>query len=182
MKAVRVREFGPPGVLAAEELPEPRPGEGQAVVDVSVAGVNFIETLTRSGAFAGGADPEPFVPGNEVGGVVSEVGSGADPTLVGRRVVTGTGGQGGYAERVAVGADGLPEVPQEPGTETAVALFAHGRTALGLVREARPVRGEHVLVEAAGGGVGSLLVQLANRAGATVIAAAGSARKLEVGT
>ena len=130
MKALQIREFGPPEVLVAEELPDPRPSEGQVVVDVAAVGVNFIETLVRAGAFADEVNPEPFVPGNEVGGVVSEVGPGVDPALVGQRVVTSTGGKRGYAERVAVAADGLVEIPRELETDKAVALFAHGRTAL----------------------------------------------------
>lgn len=179
MKAVLVRKFGPPEVLVAEELPEPRPGDGQVLVEVAAVGVNFIETAVRAGAFARTANLVPYVPGNEVGGVVVEVGSGVDPALVGRRFVTGTGGRGGYAERAVAAADGLVEIPDGLETETAVALFVHGRTAVGLIRETRPGKGERVLIEAAGGGVGSLLVQLAKRAGTTVVAAAGGERKLE---
>ena len=180
MRAVVVRKFGPPVVLVTEEVPEPRPADGQVVVDVAAIGVNFVETLVRKGALSRALNQAPYVPGNEVGGVVAEVGPGVDPALVGRRVVTGTGGRGGYAERVAVAADGLVEIPDELDTETAVALFVHGRTALGLIREMRPQEGERVLVEAAGGGVGSLLVQLAKLAGATVVAVAGGKRKLEL--
>ena len=180
MKAVIVRKFGPPDVLIAEDLPEPRPGDGQVVVDVAAVGVNFIETTVRAGAFARAANQLPYVPGNEVGGVILEVGPSVDPALVGRRVVTGTGGRGGYAERAVAATDGLVEIPDGLDTETAVALFVHGRTALGLLRETRPEKGERVLVEAAGGGVGSLLVQLAKQAGATVVAAAGGERKLEL--
>lgn len=181
MKAVRVNEFGPPEVLVAEELPEPRAGDGRVVVDIGAIGVNFMETRLRAGAFAGPAGQKPpFVPGNEVGGVVAEVGPGVDATLVGRRVVTGTGGRGGYAERVAVAAEGLVKIPDGMETETAVALFAHGRTAVGLLRETRPTAGDYVLVEAAGGGVGSLLVQLLKRAEATVVAVAGGERKLDL--
>jgi len=180
MKAVLVRKFGPPEVLMAEELPEPRPGDGQVVVEVAAVGVNFIETMVRAGAFTRTANQMPYVPGNEVGGVILEVGPGVDPALAGRRVVTGTGGRGGYAERAVAAADGLVEIPDGLDTETAVALFAHGRTAIGLIRETRPGKGERVLVEAAGGGVGSLLVQLAKRAGATVVATAGGERKLEL--
>ncbi len=180
MKAVLVRKFGPPEVLVAEELPEPRPGDGQVLVEVAAAGVNFIETTVRTGAFARAANQMPYVPGNEVGGVILEVGPGVDPALAGRRVVTGTGGRGGYAERAVAAADGLVEIPDGLDTETAVALFVHGRTAVGLIRETRPGKGERVLVEAAGGGVGSLLVQLAKRAGATVVATAGGERKLEL--
>src|SRR4028118_1194887 len=107
MKAVRVHEFGPPEVLVAEELPEPRAGDGRVVVDIGAIGVNFMETRLRAGAFAGPAGQKPpFVPGNEAGGVVAEVGPGVDATLVGRRVVTGTGGRGAYGERGAVAAGG----------------------------------------------------------------------------
>ena len=180
MKAVVVRRFGPPEVLVAEEVPEPRPADGQVVVDVAAIGVNFVETLVRAGAFARAVDQTPYVPGNEVGGIIAEVGPGVDPALVGRRVVTGAGGRGGYAERAVAAAEGLVEIPDGLDTETAVALFVHGRTALGLLRETRPQKGERVLVEAAGGGVGSLLVQLAKRAGTTVVAVAGGKRKLEL--
>jgi NADPH2:quinone reductase len=181
MRAVRVREYGPPKVLVAEELPDPRPHAGQVVVDVAAIGVNFMDTRLRAGTFAGSGGPAPpFVPGNEVGGVVTEVGPGAAPTLEGRRVVTGTGGRGAYAERVAVAADGLVEIPEELEIETAVALFAQGRTAVGLVRETRLAPGEHALIEAAAGGVGSLLLQLTSQAGATVIAACRGERKLEM--
>src|ERR671921_9972 len=150
MKAVRVNEFGPPEVLVAEELPEPRAGDGRVVVDIGAIGVNFMETRLRAGVFAGptGQKPPfqkpPFVPGNEEGGVVAEVGPGVDATLVGRRVVTGTGGRGGYPERLAVAAEGLVEIPDGVETETAVALFAHVRTAVGLVGETRPNPGECV--------------------------------------
>src|SRR4028119_679016 len=129
MKAVRVNEFGPPEVLVAEELPEPRAGDGQVVVDIGAIGVNFMETRLLAGAFAGPAGQKPpFVPGNEVGGVVAEVGFDLDATLVGRRVVTGTGGRGGYAERVAVAAEGLVEIPDGVATEAGGALFAPGPT------------------------------------------------------
>lgn len=178
-KAVLVRTFGPPEVLIAEELPEPRPGDGQVLIEVAAAGVNFIETLVRSGAFARpGSAQLPYVPGNEVGGTVVAVGAGVDPTLVGRRVVSSTGGRGGYAERVAAPADNVVEVPETLAIDTATALFTHGRTAVGLLREAQLREGECVLVEAAGGGVGSLLVQLAKNAGATVVAAARGEHKL----
>jgi len=181
MRAVCVREYGPPEVLVTEELPDPRPGAGQVVVDVAAAGVNFMDTRVRAGMFAGPGGPAPsFVPGNEVGGVVAEIGPGVDPSLEGRRVVTGTGGRGAYAERVAVSADGLVGIPEELDTETAVALFVQGRIAIGLVRETRPAPGEHVLIEAAAGGVGSLLVQLTKQYGTTVIAAASGERKLEL--
>jgi NADPH2:quinone reductase len=120
----------------------------------------------------------PLIPGNGVGGVVTGVGAGVDARLVGARVVSGTGGSGGYAERVAVDAAALFELPDGLALDAAVALLADGRTATLLVATAAVRSGERVLVEAAAGGVGSMLVQLARAAGATVVAAAGGARKL----
>jgi NADPH:quinone reductase-like Zn-dependent oxidoreductase len=112
-----------------------------------------------------------MIPGNGIGGVVSAVGEGADTGLIGSQVVTSTGGSGGYAQRVAVEASALFEVPEGLALDAAVALLADGRTATGLVRAAAIKPGERVLVEAAAGGVGSLLVQLAKAAGAEVIGA-----------
>jgi NADPH2:quinone reductase len=119
-----------------------------------------------------------MIPGNGVGGVVTAVGAGADPGLVGRRVVSGTGSSGGYAERAAVDADGLVMVPDGLALDAAVALLADGRTAMLLVQEAGVAGGDRVLVEAAAGGVGTLLVQLVRAAGGRVVAAAGGARKV----
>jgi NADPH:quinone reductase len=122
----------------------------------------------------------PTIPGNGVGGVVAEVGDGVDATLVGTRVISSTGGSGGYAERAAVDSAGAIPVPEGVGLPEAVALLADGRTAMALMRAAEMRPGERVLVEAAAGGVGSLLVQLAAGAGARVIAAAGGEHKLRV--
>jgi NADPH2:quinone reductase len=168
MRAVWLKEFGGPEVLVAGDAPEPAPGPGQVLVEVEIASITFVETQVRAGT---GPFPVslPMIPGNGVGGVA-----------LGRRVVTTTGGSGGYAERVAVDAAGLIDVPAEVPLDDAVALLADGRTAMSLVRAASLVPGERVLVEAAAGGVGTLLVQLAHAAGATVVAAAGGARKLDV--
>lgn len=179
MRAVLLREFGPPDRLVAEDVPDPRPAQGQALVDVEFANITFVETQLRAGRapVAAMAPPLPVILGNGVGGVVSSVGPGADPALTGRRVITTTGGSGGYAERVAVDAAGLIPVPGPLGLAEAVALLADGRTAIGLLRVAGVRAGETVLVEAAAGGVGGLLVQLARNAGARVVAAAGGPRK-----
>ena len=106
------------------------------------------------------------------------LGNGVAGTADGVRVITTTGGLGGYAERAAVPGGGLIEVPEGLALDAAGALLADGRTALGLIGGAPIAAGETVLVEAAAGGVGSLLVQLARNAGARVIAAAGGGRKL----
>ncbi|MEW2352587.1 zinc-binding dehydrogenase [Spirillospora sp. NPDC029432] len=180
MRAVWLKEFGGPEVLVAGEAPDPVPGPGQVLVDVAYANITFVETQFRSGAPSPFRPELPVIPGNGVGGVVAAVGEGADPGLVGRRVVSGMGGSGGYAERAVVDAAGLFAVPDGLELDAAVALLADGRTATMMLRAAAPAPGERVLVEAAAGGVGTLLVQLAKAAGATVVAAAGSGRKLEL--
>jgi NADPH:quinone reductase len=186
VRAVRAEAAGPPDVLQVVELPDPEPGPGQVVIEVAVAAITFVETLMRAGRFPPGGPAFPLVPGNGVAGTVAAVGEGVDPALLGRRVVSATGGSGGYAERVAVAADEPHAVPDGLGLRTAAALLADGRTAIGLARAARLGPGDRVLVTAAGGGVGTLLVQLARRAGvATVVALAGGeakrARALDLG-
>ncbi len=179
MRAVVLREFGPAAGLVVRRLPDPQPAAGQALVQVQLASVTFVETQVRAGRppHPAMAPQLPVVPGNGVGGVVRAVGAGVDEALVGRRVVTTTGGSGGYAELAAVPAEGLVEVPAGLALGDAVALLADGRTALSLLEAVAPRAGETVLVLAAGGGVGSLLVQLARDAGAHVVAAASGARK-----
>jgi NADPH2:quinone reductase len=182
MRAVWLREFGEPEVLALGEAPEPVAGTGQVMVDVEFVNITFVETQFRATGFGPFAATLPMIPGNGVGGVVASVGPGVEADLVGTRVVTSTGGSGGYAERVAVDADAVFHVPDEVAMDTAVALLADGRTATMMTRAAAIRPGERVLVEAAAGGVGSLIVQLATAAGARVVAAVGGARKAGVAT
>jgi len=167
-----MREFGPPEVLVPEDdVPDAGAGAGQAVVDVEVANITFVETQVRAGRppHPSMLPVLPAIPGNGVGGVVD-----------GRRVIGSTGGVGGYAEWAVVPETGLIQVPDGLGLQEAVALMADGRTAIGLMRSAAVRAGETVLVPAAAGGVGSLLVQLARAAGARVVGAAGGSGKLEV--
>lgn len=180
VRAVLLRAFGPPEVLRAEDVPDPVTGPGQVLIEVAAASVVFIETRIRAGDAPTPAHRPalPVVPGNGVGGVIREAGEGVDDGLLGARVVSTTGGRGGYAELVAVDAAEPIRVPDGLDTEVATALLADGRTAVGLTRAARPAAGEWVLVEAAAGGVGTLLVQLAVASGARVVAAAGGAAKL----
>jgi NADPH:quinone reductase len=182
VKAVVMREFGAPAVLRREEVPDPSAGEGEVIIAVEFASVTFVETQIRAGAPPSKAMlPElPAVLGNGVGGTVIEIGAGADPALRGRLVVTALGGRGGYAERAVASAGGLIDLPDGVGLQDATALLADGRTALGLIELARLGAGDTVLVEAAAGGVGTLLVQLARAAGARVVALAGQDRKLAV--
>jgi NADPH:quinone reductase len=180
MRAVWMKRYGPPEVLEPGDAPDPVPGPGQALVEVAYANITFVETQFRARGFGPVRAQLPVIPGNGVGGVVGAVGDGVDPELVGARVVGPTGGSGGYAERVAADAAGLVVVPAGLALDDAVALLADGRTATMLMRSAGVRAGERVLVEAAAGGVGTLLVQLAVSAGASVVAAAGGRAKTEV--
>ncbi len=182
MLAAVLREFGPPERLVAETVPDPVAGPGQVLVEVELASVTFVETQLRAGRppHPAMAPDLPVVLGNGVGGVVAAVGDDVDPGLVGRSVVTTTGGRGGYAQLAAVAHELLIDVPDGLALSDAVALLADGRTALSLFDAAEVQPGETVLVEAAAGGVGNLLVQLSAAAGAHVVAAAGGERKLEL--
>jgi NADPH2:quinone reductase len=181
MRAVIARRPGPPEVLEPVDLPDPEPGPGQVVVDVTFAAITFVDTQMRSGAFPR-IRPEdfPLVLGNGVTGTVATVGEGVDPGWLGAEVVTATGGRGGYASRAVASASDLHRVPAGLDARDAVALLADGRTALGLARAAGVGAGDVVAITAAGGGVGSLLVQIAQRAGATVVALAGDAAKRDL--
>ncbi|MEU6080914.1 zinc-binding dehydrogenase [Streptomyces sp. NPDC047108] len=181
MRVVRAVQFGKPDVLVVEEAPDPEAGPGQAVVGVRVVPLLFLDTQTRRGW--GGAwftiEP-PYVPGSGVAGEVISVGEGVNPAWTGRRVVTDTGDQGAYLQRVAVPVENLVAVPEGLGLQEAAALMYDGRTAMRLA-ELFPVRpGEWVLVLAAAGGLGSLLVQLAHAAGGRVIGAAGGKQKVDL--
>lgn len=180
MRAVVLRAFGPPQALSVDEVPDLRPGVGEVVIDVEYASVTFVETQLRAGR---APDPRmlpelPAILGNGVGGTITATGARADEELLGDQVITSLSGTGGYAEQVAAPASRLIEVPAGVSLRDAVALLADGRTAIGLIRRALIRPGDTVLVEAAAGGVGSLLVQLAARAGARVVALASSERKL----
>jgi NADPH2:quinone reductase len=177
MRAVWLREFGPPSVLEPGEAPDPALGPGGAVVATQFANVTFVETQVRSGRAPFPAPPLPVILGNGVGGVVTRIGAPADPAWLGKTVITSLGGSGGYAEQAAVDASQLIEVPTGLGLAQAVALLADGRTATAMIRTGQLRPGDRVFVLAAAGGVGTLLVQLAARAGAVVIGAAGTAQK-----
>jgi NADPH:quinone reductase len=182
MRAVSLDRLGPPEVLHVAVRPDPGAAPGQVVIDVQWASVTFVDTQVRGGRPPNPAMvPElPAVLGNGVAGVVREVGEGVDARWARRRVASTTGGGGGYAERVAVPAELLLPVPDGLELRAAAALLADGRTALGVIRTSRLAPGDVVLVEAAAGGVGTCLLQLARSAGATVIAGVGSKQKVEV--
>jgi NADPH2:quinone reductase len=180
MRIVRVREFGPPEVMRIEETEPPRPSTGQLLVEVEMAGATFAETIVRSGRFP---LPLPYEPGLEVGGRVVGAGPGTDRSLIGQRVVgTTLGNTGGYAELALVESHNLFQVPNGLPLERAVPVFQAGAVGLGVLAAMRVADGETVLVTAAAGRIGSLLVQLAKAARARVIAAASGPEKLAVAT
>lgn len=180
MRAVIADRAGGPDVLHTVTLPDPEPGAGQVRVAVEVAAITFIDTLIRAGSPVAPPATFPVILGNGVGGTVDLVGPDVDPTLIGSRVVTTTGGSGGYATLAVAGIADLHPVPEPLGLREATALLADGRTAVGLHRAAGIEPGETVVITAAAGGVGSILVQLAGASGARVIALAGSADKLDL--
>jgi NADPH:quinone reductase len=166
MRAVRVHEPGSPDVLRIEDVPDPTPGSGELLVRVAAAGVNFIDTYQRSGAYPLDL---PTGLGLEGAGEVVEVGDGVDEGLVGRHVAW-TDQLGSYAELVTVPADRAVRVPDGVDLETAAALMLQGLTAHYLSASTYPLgRDDTALVYAAAGGVGRLLSQLALRRGARVI-------------
>ena len=167
MKAVRFRTTGGPEVLEHVDIDAPAPGSGQVLVDVEYAGVNFIDTYHRSGLY-----PMPLPSGNGLEGVgtVSAIGDGVTDRQVGQRIAWADT-VGSYAEQVAVGADRSFVVPDGVDSPTACALALQGMTAHYLASSTFPLGAEHtVLIYAAAGGVGRILVQLAVQRGARVLA------------
>jgi NADPH2:quinone reductase len=177
MRAVRVHEFGGPEVLLSDSVPPPVAGPGEVVVGLAVADVIFLDTLLRGG-WGGEFFPRrpPYVPGGGGAGHVLSVGPGVDPAWLGRHVVGR--GPSGYAEQVVFSAAEIVPVPDGLGSLEAAAVLHDGATAVNLARRAPVSPGDRVLVTAAAGGAGSLLVQLLRSSGARVIAAARGERKL----
>jgi NADPH:quinone reductase len=181
MRAIRLHAFGPAENLLYEQVDDPRPGPGQARIAVAVAGVHLIDTVLRAGRPMGPlALPDlPTIPGREVAGVVDAVGAQVDEQWVGRRVVAHLGpASGGYAELAVRDADALHAVPDGLADDAAVAMIGTGRTALAILEVAQLTAEDVVLVTAAAGGLGSLLVQAARNAGATVVGVAGGPDKV----
>jgi NADPH2:quinone reductase len=182
MHAIRLHAFGPAENLRYEEVATPAPAAGQVRIAVEAAGVHLIDTRLREGLPMGPLPlPElPAIPGREVAGTVEAVGDDADAAWLGRRVVAhlGATGAGGYAERAVVGAGALHEIADHVAAPVAVATIGTGRTALGILEVAGLSAEDTVLIPAAAGGIGALLVQAARRAGAEVVALAGGAGKV----
>ncbi|MGD9484747.1 zinc-binding dehydrogenase [Streptomyces sp. TRM70308] len=182
MHAVRLHAFGPAENLTYEEVADPEPGPGQVLIEVAAAGVHLVDTALRQGLQLGPTPAPtelPTVPGREVAGRVTALGADVAPEWLGRRVVAHLGMvPGGYAELAVTGTERLHTLPDDVTPEQAVAVVGTGRTAMGILQFAEGLGPrDTVLVLAAAGGIGSLLVQYAHRAGAHVIGAAGGPAK-----
>jgi NADPH2:quinone reductase len=166
VKAIRIEEFGGPEVMQLVDLPQPEPNDGEVLVKIARAGINFADThVTRNDYLA---DQQlPLIPGGELSGTTSD----------GRRVAA-MAMNGGYAEYAALPEATLVPIPDEVSDDQAAALLLQGLTARALLTTcARLQQGETVVIEAAGGGTGTLAVQMAKRLGARVIALASSEEK-----
>jgi NADPH:quinone reductase len=174
MLAIQVSQVGGPEVLTLVDVPVPTAQPDEAIVQIKAAGVNFIDVYFREGRYTA---PLPFINGQEAAGIVTSVGNEVADVKVGDRVAY-TGVRGSYAEYAAVPADRLVAIPDQVDFETAAAAMLQGMTAHYLSHSTYPIqRGDTVLIHAAAGGVGLLLVQMAKQLGARVIGTAGNAEK-----
>jgi NADPH2:quinone reductase len=176
MKAIRVTAFGGPEVLTLADVERPVPGNGEVLVRVAAAGVNYMDVGQRRGR---PGQTVPYTPGGEASGTVEAVGAGVDGVKVGDRVAYAMV-PGSYAEFALVPASRVLTVPADLDLVLAAALPLQGLTAHYLLHEFVPVGpGTTVLVHAAAGGVGLLLTQYATHLGAHVIGTTSSAEKAE---
>jgi NADPH:quinone reductase len=184
MRAIRATRFGTPDVLELVELADPEPAAGEIRIAASVANVHWLDTAIRSGDGPAVFPIEPpYVPGGGAAGTVDAIGDGIDPGWLGERVVARPAGGaygGGYADTLIATPETAYPVPPELDLHSAMAVMDDGSTALALL-EGTPVGpGDRVLVAPGVGGLGNLLVQLAVRAGATVIAAVRGPEKQDI--
>ena len=183
MWAIQITEYGDSGRLALTEAMAPEPAAGEALVKIAYAGVNFIDVYMRQGVYRNiqtYRNAPPFTIGMEGSGTVAAVGPGGDGIKAGDRVAYCLS-LGSYAERAAVPAWRLVQVPDDVPLDIATTLMLQGSTAHYLTHSLFPLQPGHVcLIHAAAGGVGQLAVQLARRRGARVLATVGSAEKAHI--
>ena len=177
MKAIQVSQVGGPEVLTLVDLPTPEPKPNEALVQIKAAGVNFHDVYVREGRYPA---PLPLVMGQEAAGIVTAAGADVINVRPGDRVAY-CGVAGSYAGYAAVPAERLVHIPDQLDFNHAAAAMLQGMTAHYLCYSTYPLKaGETALIHAAAGGVGQLLVQLAKKLGATVIATAGSEEKAQL--
>ena len=175
MKAIRIHEYGGLDKLQVDEIEKPQPTADEVLIKTVAAGINYADTMLRAGNYLM-KPPLPFTLGFEVAGTIEAVGANVKNLQVGQRVLATVRG-GGYAEYAVAPQFGLVPIPENLNFGAATALLVQGLTALGLLEDLRP--NSTILVHAAAGGVGQLLVQLAKFKGAKVIGTASSSEKLE---
>ena len=165
MRALVIPRHGPPDVLEVQERPDPEPGPGEVRVRVRAAGINYADLLARAGLYRDAPDP-PCVVGYEIAGEVETVGEGVDSWSPGDRVMGGSRFNG-QAELVVTGQENLVPLPDDWSYEEGAALPVNYSTAYAaVVRYGTLRQGERVLVQAAAGGVGIAITQIARLAGA----------------
>lgn len=178
MRALVCKEYGPPESMVIEEHDDPVPGEGQILVDVAAAGINFPDVLSIAGKYQV-KTPTPFVPGNEAAGVVSAVGPGVTQFAVGDKAIINCIG-GAFAEKCVADVRACAPLPDDLSFEQGAGFsVTYGTSYHALKQSANLQPGETVLVLGAAGGVGITAVEIAKAMGARVIAAASSDEKLE---
>jgi NADPH2:quinone reductase len=179
MKAMRVTKAGDPSVLRLEDVAKPTPGPGEALVRNHTVGVNYADIYMRNGS-ARVPIPFPFTPGIEAAGVVESLGEGVTDVKPGDRVAYASG-PGSYAEYHVVKAIQLAPLPKELSFDDGAAIILQGLTAHYLLHEFYPVKGGSVvLVHAAAGGMGRLLIQWLKHLGATAIGTVSTEEKAKV--
>ncbi|HLS80897.1 MAG TPA: quinone oxidoreductase [Steroidobacter sp.] len=178
MHAIRIREYGGPEVLRWEPLEVGEPGRGEVRVRHTAVGLNFIDVYERTGLYRGEL---PLIPGHEAAGVIEAVGPGVSQVRVGDRVAYASQSAGAYCEARVMSTQQLVPIPDGVDDRQAAAIMLKGLTAQALLRQVHRLRkGEAILIHAAAGGVGSILVQWARRLGAQVIAVVGSEEKAQL--
>ncbi|HEU0022354.1 MAG TPA: quinone oxidoreductase [Dehalococcoidia bacterium] len=177
MKAVRITEYGGPEVMKYQDLPDPSPGDGQALVEMQAVGVNFTDTYSRSGV---NPPPLPWVVGVEGAGVVRRIGPGVSGLKEGD-VVAYSGVAGSYAEQAVVPAARLVKLPAGLDARAGAAAMLQGMTAHYLCHSTYAVKpGDRVLIHAGAGGVGLLLIQMVKRLGGYVYSTVSTEAKAEL--
>jgi NADPH2:quinone reductase len=178
MRALVCKEYGPPDSLVIENMDDPVPGEGQVLVDIAAAGINFPDVLVIAGKYQVKV-PTPFVPGNEAAGIVSAIGPGVTQFAEDDKVIVNTTG-GAFAEKCVADVLTTAPLPDDLSFEQGAGFsVTYGTSYHALKQSANLQPGETVLVLGAAGGVGISAVEIAKAMGARVIAAASSDEKLE---
>jgi NADPH:quinone reductase len=175
MKAITIEEFGGPENLKVQNVDKPEPGPGEILIRVAAAGINYADIARRKGAYLA-KTTLPYVLGLEAAGTVEALGPDVNAFKGGDRVLAILNG-GGYAEYAVATAEQVERIPEELPFPESTAILVQGMTALSLLAEAKA--GQSILIHAAAGGVGSLLVQLAKLKGLMVVGTASSTEKLQ---